>query len=60
MTFQLTCATIDDTSPALDGNRIVLPSLARFPNALTYCSATCRLAALLPCCNDKITVNKLL
>ena len=38
---------MEATSPVLVGRRIVLPVLARFEKAATYCSATAKEAAWL-------------
>lgn len=48
-----TCATMLVTSPALAGSRRVLESLASLEKALTYCSATEREAAALPCWGER-------
>lgn len=45
----LTCATMLVMSPVLAGSRRVLDSFASLEKALTYCSATEREAAALPC-----------
>lgn len=41
------------TSPVLEGSRRVLESLASLEKALTYCSATEREAAALPCWGER-------
>lgn len=48
----LTCATIEAASPTLAGITTVLLVLARFEKALTYSSATLRVAALSPNWNN--------
>lgn len=48
----LTCATMWVMSPVLAGSRTVLESLASLEKAFTYCSATEREAAALPCCGE--------
>lgn len=48
----LTCVTMWVMSPVLAGSRTVLESLASLEKAFTYCSATEREAAALPCCGE--------
>ena len=51
-----TCPTIELISPVFSGSSTVLVDLASLLNACTYCSATAKEAALLPC--YKIAHNK--
>lgn len=53
-----TCATMLVTSPVLAGSKMVLESLASLEKALTYCSATEREAAALPCWGEKDEAQK--
>lgn len=46
------------TSPVLAGSKMVLESLASLEKALTYCSATEREAAALPCWGEKDEAQK--
>ena len=49
---EFTCATIEAASPTLAGSITVLFVLAKLEKALTYSSATLRLAAFSPNCNS--------